>query len=421
MTCDAGTAPNAGAAERRLAATIAAADEAEISKAAQGWRSASAILFEVKNGLVAQAKLLEDDETLSKAGPAAAVAYRKIADQVQDRITEVDRAASALVKASVAVTQVKNTRLSPAIGAFSPGGLRMEDVDLVDMRKMHKSAQESRLGVRDQESLAALTSFDAELQDVAVILREITGERTPDRFDPAQKGGNAPTAIPSPPHVISGPVSTQPPTFQPVPVDPPTVIDPPNPIHPDPVFPGPDDTDSTDPTQPTNPVRPPTATVPNVPTAPVAPSAPGSLGSPVPGAVTGLGAGVVSTGAALAATRSGVPLRGLTPGTPAQLGRSTAKPGSSTLGRPGMTPGQSATARPGTGSAGRGAASGRAGLAPGQSGTRGAAGRRGPTAAAGTGGSRGKRDERDGQRDAMAFADDESWLGDEESGGAVLD
>ncbi|CAM3168623.1 hypothetical protein NODU109028_01105 [Nocardioides dubius] len=416
MTCDAGSAPNAGAAERRLAATIAGADELEITKAAQGWRSASEILFEVKNGLIGQADALEKDKTLSKAGPAAAVAYRRIADQVQKRIDEVNRAAGALVKASTAITEVKNTQLSPAIGAFSPGGLRAEGVDLIDMRKAHQSAQTSRLGVRDQESQAALTKLDTELEGVAVILREITGERTPDRFDPQQKSATTPSAAPTPTHVISGPTK-QPPVYQVTPVKPPTTIVEPIPVQPEPVWPGPNDTDDPGPKNPIDPVRPTSPTV-QAPTGPISAPTPGS---PVPGAVTGIGAGVVSTGAALAATRSGVPLRGLTPGTPAQLGRSAAKPGSSTLGRPGMTPGQSATARPATsGARGTGAGS-RAGLAPGQSGTRGAAGRRGPVAAAGTGGRRGKRDERGEDRDALTYADDESWLGEEEAGGAVLD
>ncbi|MFS3128492.1 hypothetical protein ACLM5J_08795 [Nocardioides sp. Bht2] len=417
MTCDAGTAPNAGAVERRLAATIAGADENEIAKAAQGWASARAILTKVKNGLEGQAAALEADATLSGAGPQAALAYRKIAGQVQDRIVEVERAVTALNKANVAITAVKNTSLSPAIGAFSPGAVRMEDVDLVDMRKSHQAAQTQRLAVREQESHAALTKFDTELEGVAVILREITGERTPERYTPPSSKGQGPGTSTAPPaHVIATPPRTST-GIEPVGVKPPTIGEP-TPVDPLPTWPEPNDTDNTTPTHPTNPIRPTTPSVPNVPTAPVSPVAPGGPG---PGAVTGLGAGVVSTGAALAATRAGTPLRGLAPGTPAQLGRSTAKPGSSTLGRPGMTPGQSATGRTGTAAAGRGPGSGtRSGLTPGQNGTKGGAGRRG-AAAAGTGGRGGKRNERDGERDSMAFADDESWLGDEEVGGAVLD
>ncbi len=415
-----GDNPEMGPYERKLAEVIASAQPGEIDKAAAAWLSGVTTLEQASGQIVAQQTKLQDKRTFGEPGLRAGEAYAVVNTQVAARRAEMQEIADALTAASVALTAAQSTQLPAVLPGADPEVVRNAEADNVAIRELAKNDQRaSSLDARERESKKALKSLQTALDQAAEKMRPVVGEsRDTDPIPtPVATGPGTPGRTRTPaPGVIGTPTLVTPttPTTPTTPVTPTIPTENPPPVtHFPPTNPAPDN-DTAGPLAPFAPSAP--STVPAATTPGTTPGVPGTS------AATGVTAALASTTAAVALTRGSSPLTGLAPGTStAQLGRSATSVPRGTLGRAGMTPGQSATGARGTSAGARGAASGgRTGMAPGQSGTRGVAGRRGPAAAAGTGGRSGRRERDEAEREALAYDDRDAWLDDDDASGAVL-
>ena len=435
---------------------LAASTLTELDDAIDEWDAGATSLTEVATGLRTQAGKLRESYGNAKGtgtGDQAAEAYERLAKAVMVREDEMRNVIKGLEASRRVVTVSAPAEQDKLPGVSSPPGSELANPRFQKVYEKQAEDYQKSKDAREAAAAAALTRLDTEFEEAAKKM----GQPLPDKNTYTTQPTGTGTSVtsggqtqPVTPHLI-GQAQDDTPHVQFVVSKPPPGDQSGGPL----TGTGEVGDPGTDGDLSGGPVIQPGD--PTVTGGTPATSAGGAVGS---GAAAGAGMAALGGAGAVAGTRGAGSVRGASvkAGKTAALGRSSAAVSQGALGKSGSAGAQGNTGGARRGSAGAGRAGGRgtgAGAGAGQTGRTGgrggaggrgsagrstaagaggtgrtspqgkgtgASGRKTPLSAAATGGRKGKRDRDDDQaRDGIVFADEQSWLDDEQTGDAVID
>ena len=397
------------------------------------------------------------------AGQAAADAYGRVDSVLAPRRQHMTEAIAALRESKGAILSAQSRYAAVPGVTIDPTKPQNDAEKLLDPGgTLQMAAYHEQRNAREAAATKIVHDTDAKIRDSDLVFRRIAGIPDDEEWPPKQRGSGRGEEVTSGPltHGRQGtphsvrPVSTTAPSTTTSP--PPQSTQPVPPPNPQTTIGG--QLPTADPGPTTNgtllggPV-PSTSPIPDLSTGsspsgapiPTSSAGPGSGPGVGTGVATAVGSGVAGGVGSVAASRPGALPRAVVPGQSGTIGRpSTASAATRGAigGRGAMTPGQQVSPRSGTGSTGArtpgatGArAAGRSGMVPGQgAGSRGgsASGSRSGSAsggrtgragsmAPGTGGARRGKDANESDTDHLVWADEESWLDEEDATTPVID